>query len=55
VAFPDNQAFLGVLKGMQYDGQYIAGEAGLVKAYPNEEIKKTPLPLVVSEGRKFRG
>lgn len=59
VAFPGKQAFLGVLKGMQYDGEYVAGEAEStkvgVKMQSDETIKKSPLPLVLSEGRKFRG
>lgn len=58
LAFGDKQAFLGVLRGMEYDGEHIAGEdkAGMNFAKtPDEKVKKTPMPMVLSTGRKFRG
>lgn len=57
LAFPGQQAFLGVVKAMQYDGPHIAGEAdGSTNPKSFEaHATKTPMPLVVTSGRKFRG
>lgn len=58
LAFPGHQAFCGVLKSVQYDGSHIAGALadGEVPTSMNEDgPKQTPLPLVLSSGRKFRG
>lgn len=56
LAFPGSQAFCGVLKGVQYDGNHIAGEQSEGDFSKSEEgPKQTPLPLVLSNGRKFRG
>lgn len=54
LAFGGKQAFLGVLKGLEYEGTDIAGEHSLHFS-SDEKVKKSPLPLVLSTGRKFRG
>lgn len=57
LAFPGQQAFLGVVKAMQYDGPHIAGDDEGTPSQKQFEAHatKTPMPLVLSSGRKFRG
>lgn len=52
---PGDQEFCGVLKGIEYDGEYIPGEP--VKDAPKPErkpVQKT-LKLNLNVGRRFRG
>lgn len=55
LAFGGKQAFLGVLRGLEYTGGDIAGESKNAVLDKDAVVKKTPLPLVLSTGRKFRG
>lgn len=53
---PGQQEFLGVIKEMDYDGNFIPGDKDAAKP---DVVEKTPRPagqaLRVSEGRRFRG
>lgn len=56
LTFPGQQSFLGVVKAMQYDGPHIGGEADDTTNFKSmDKAVKTPMPLIVSNGRKFRG
>lgn len=52
---PGHQEFCGVLKPIEYDGDYIPGDmpSGVVKA--EKKPQQTGLSLKMSEGRRFRG
>lgn len=52
---PGDQEFCGVIKPIEYDGDYIPGElpSGVVKA--EKKPQQTGLLLKTSEGRKIRG
>jgi hypothetical protein len=52
---PGRQEFVGVLKGIDYDGDFIPGEvpSGVVK--PEKKPQQSGLALKASTGRRFRG
>lgn len=52
---PGDQEFIGVLKGIDYDGDFIPGEipTGVVK--PEKKPQQSGLALKSTTGRKFRG
>jgi hypothetical protein len=52
---PGDQEFCGVIKGLEYDGEYIPGE----KTTSGQKVERKPqqrgMMLKVAAGRKFRG
>ena len=51
---PGDQEFIGVLKGMEYDGDYIPGEPPSSAPKFEKKPAQAGLPLKVSTGRKFK-
>lgn len=52
---PGDQEFVGVLKGMRYDGKYIPGEATSDTPVVESKPVQGNIALKPSTGRKFRG
>jgi hypothetical protein len=51
---PGDQEFCGVLKGIDYDGGYIPGEAEVANMYAEKKPQQQGMVLKVSTGRKFK-
>ncbi|SRR6266496_236328 len=54
-SFPGDQEFCGVIKGIEYDGDYFPGEVPSDKPKVEKKPRQQALALRVSSGRKFRG
>ncbi len=52
---PGTQEFVGVIQGMEYDGNYIPGEPETDKDTAEKKPTQAPMVIKVSSGRKFRG
>jgi hypothetical protein len=51
---PGDQEFVGVLKGIEYDGEYIPGEMPSGATKPEKPPQQGAMRLKVSTGRRFR-
>lgn len=52
---PGDQEFVGVIKGLDYEGEYIPGEIPTGVTKPEKKPQQTGLMLKASTGRRFRG